>query len=137
MMQPTISVIIKDNQLPRLMAAAPADADRALRVLANEGRNKWVLLIHESPPTGRSYTRGTVQHVASSPGNPPRSDTGTYINSINVQPAGTLRYEIRDGVLYGVLLEFGTDNMEARPSAGPMALWLEGQVPDVFDEFLK
>ena len=135
-MQPTISVIVKDNQLPRLKAAAPADADRALRVLANEGLNKWKLLIHESPPTGRSYTRGTVTHVASSPGNPPRSDTASLINSLNVQSAGHLRYEIRDGVAHGVLMEFGTDDVEARPSAGPMALWLEGQVEDVFAKFL-
>ena len=133
----TISVVIKDNQLPRLMAAAPNKADAALRVLANEGLNKAKLLIHESPATGITYTRGTIQHTASSPGNAPRSDTGTLINSLNVQPAGTLRYEISDGVEYGVMLEFGTDNIEPRPFMGPMAMWLEGEVSDVFDKFLE
>ena len=136
-MRPQIQVIIKDNQLPRLMAAAPADADQALRALGVEGRNKWVMLIHESPPTGRTYTRGSVSHTASSPGNPPRSDTAALVNSINVQSAGLLRVEIRDGVEYGALMEFGTDTVEPRPAAGPMALWLEGQVPRVFNGFLK
>ena len=136
-MQPTIKVTVQDNQIPRLKAAAPGEADKALRVLANEGLNKWKILIQQSPPTGRSYTRGTVTHIASSPGNPPRSDTASLINSLNVAAAGHLRYEIRDGVAHGALMEFGTDDIEPRPSAGPMAMWLEDQVEDVFDNFLE
>lgn len=79
-------------------------------------RNEAISLINNSPPTGRVYTRNGISHTASSPGNPPRSDTGTLINQI--------RTEYEDGGLTGVVvsaaayakhLEFGTENMEARP----------------------
>ncbi len=132
-----ISVAIKDNRLPSLMVTAPQRAGQLIRVLANEGRNKAIMLIHESPATGRTYTRGTIQHTASSPGNPPRSDTASLVNSINVENAGPFSQSINVGVAHGELMEFGTDTIEPRPFMGPMALWLEGQVPDVFDKFLE
>ena len=83
-------------------------------------RNEAISLINNSPPTGRVYVRNGVSHTASSPGNPPRSDTGTLINQI--------RTEYEDGGLTGVVisaaeyakaLEFGTENFEARPYMRP------------------
>lgn len=83
-------------------------------------RNEAISLINNSPPTGRVYTRNGVSHTASSPGSPPRSDTGTLINQI--------RTEYEDGGLTGVVvsaaeyakhLEFGTENLEARPYMRP------------------
>lgn len=83
-------------------------------------RNEAVSLITNSPPTGRTYARNGVSHVASSPGNPPRSDTGTLL--------GQIRTEYEDGGLTGVVvsaaeyaraLEFGTERMESRPYMRP------------------
>lgn len=137
MTAPIIQVQITDNRLPTLMAQAPAKANQLLRILANEGRNKAVMLIHESPASGRTYQRGRRTHTASSPGNPPRTDTGALINSINVEQRGAFSQSINAGTDYAAYLEFGTSTMEARPFMGPMALWLEEQVPIIFDGFIK
>lgn len=57
-------------------------------------------------------------HVASKEGFPPNSDTGQLVQSIDVQPE-------KDSVIvgtnlkYGAWLEFGTNNMGARPWLAP------------------
>ncbi len=69
--------------------------------------------------TGRIYTRGTVIHRASAPGESPASDTGRLVNSINGELVkGALESIVRAGsgiVKYARMLEFGTRNMAARP----------------------
>lgn len=137
MTAPTITIQIKDNRLPDLIVQAPQKAGQLVRALAIEGRNKAVMLIHDSPATGRTYQRGSISHTASSPGNPPRTDTGALINSITIANEGRFTQSINVGAEYGPHLEYGTDRMEARPFMGPMALWLEGQVSDIFDGFLE
>ena len=133
----TLSVNIRKNDLGRLARAAPDEADRAVRALAEVGRTHAILLINESPATGRVYTRGSVTHTASSPGEAPRSDIGTLVNSIHVESLGKGRAALVDGVEYGVHLEFGTDDMAARPFFGPAAMHMEQEAPNVFDGFLE
>ena len=73
-------------------------------------------LILETEKTGRMYG----DHQASAPGEPFASDTGNAINQI------TIRFEdngltgiIRAGAEYASYLEFGTENMAARPVFRP------------------
>lgn len=50
------------------------------------------------------------------PGEPPGVDTGALKNSIVAEPGGEpLTWIVHDGVEYGAWLEFGTENMAARP----------------------
>lgn len=92
-----------------------------------------------SPASGRTYTRRSVSHTASSAGNAPRIDTGRLFNSIRWVASATeavvgvfgamdLRGNITnkseglgDGTrsTYAKALEFGTKNMEARPFLFP------------------
>lgn len=133
----TLGVTIRQNDLKRLAKAAPDEADRAIRALVEDGATFAKLLINDSPATGRVYTRGSVTHTASSPGEAPRSDIGTLVNSIRAESRGKGRAALVDGVEYGEWLEFGTENMEARPFFGPAAMHMEESASSVFDGFLE
>lgn len=52
-------------------------------------------------------------------GDPPGVDTGALKNSIIAEPEGDLTWILHDGVEYGVHLEYGTENMGARPFVLP------------------
>jgi HK97 gp10 family phage protein len=56
---------------------AKAIAGSAIRIRTDAMRS-----IKGSPASGATYTRGNITHTASSPGNPPRIDTGRLYNSI-------------------------------------------------------
>lgn len=70
----------------------------------------------QKPSQGRVYTRGTIRHVASKPGEAPNIDTGRLLSSISfeVDPQ-TLTSIIGTNVKYGRYLEFGTKTIAARP----------------------
>lgn len=136
-MKPQLSVHIKKNDLQKLRRMAPQRAGTAIRALAIAGETHAKLLINESPETGREYQRGSVLHVASSPGEAPRTDIGTLIGSIRVERAGRFNQNLVAATEYAEFLEFGTENMEARPFFGPTVLHLEQVAGDVFDGFLE
>lgn len=90
---------------------------------------------------GAIYKRGSRTHTASAPGAPPAVDTGTYRNSIHSYPLSGDTWGVSDGVGYGVMLEFGTRKMAARPSLQPamddMQRNVVGLVRGVTDRKLK
>lgn len=131
------AVTILKNDFPRLGNVAPLQADTVLRALSTEGVTEAKMSMTLSPATGREYTRRRSRHIASSPGNPPRVDTGLLRASIHFTKIKVLHYEIRDGVPYGIFLELGTVRMGARPFMIPMALHLQRRAPELFKGFLK
>ena len=112
-------VTIDTRKMQNIIRNQPERADAWLRGVANEILGDIVLSFNTSPP-GRSYTRGETTHVASQPGYPPNVDTGTLWASMGVRRLKQLRYEIHDGVDYGIHLELGTERMAARPFVGPV-----------------
>lgn len=118
----TARVVFKKDQLKKIAAAAPNKADEAVRAIAEEGMNYVKLSFGTSP---------------ADPGSPPGVDTGALRASMNVAPVKKLAYEIRDGVEYGVYLELGsTRHGYVWPFMGPMAQWLEGEIPGLLEDFL-
>ncbi|MBP3955395.1 hypothetical protein J8F10_08890 [Gemmata sp. G18] len=77
--------------------------------------------ITDGQKTGRVYTRRTVTHQASAPGEAPASDTGRLVNSINSSVDGLDGVVVAGGgiVDYARSLEFGTSKMSARPFMFP------------------
>lgn len=80
-----------------------------------------VTSIQHGPKTGRIYTRRTVSHQASSPGQAPATDTGELVRNITVERNNYLNYDVgsRKGAPQGFWLEMGTQDMAARPWLKP------------------
>lgn len=118
----TATVVFKKDQLKKIAAAAPAEAERAISAIAQAGKNHVVENFGSSP---------------AAPGGPPGVDTGNLRSSINIEPDGKLRRKINDGTDYGVFLELGsTRHSYVWPFMGPMAQWLEGEIPGLLEDFL-
>lgn len=88
---------------------------------AQEVRSDAIEGMQKSPATGKLYHRGGIAGRRSSPGNPPRPDTGNMIASIVVDIA---RDSIEVGSTlrdpdYPAILEMGSKNMKARPWLRP------------------
>ena len=103
---------------------------------AIEFRNKIVLSMRNSPATGKRYRVGTnkkgkgVYKRASSPGNPPRPNSGDLIRSI-VMDARALEVEVGSNITrpaYPLFLEKGTKRMEARPWLAPAVNKIEPRI---------
>ena len=131
-------VVVISNRFNQVLQQAPQLADRGVEALAQEGRNIVVLSIQRRS-SGETYYRYNPRRLvtAAAAGEAPNTDTGTLVNSINVQPAGFLQRAIATATDYAEGLEFGTPTMEARPFMGPMAAELAGIqerfFKDVFD----
>ena len=78
--------------------------------------------IASGSPSGRTYTRGSISHIASAAGQPPATDTGFLVSNITsrVKTEGTTVIgQIVASAPYAKSLEFGTSNMSARPFMQP------------------
>lgn len=124
-----------DRVLKAMIKATPNQADAFLRSAAQMMTDEIKLSFGSGPP-GRTYYRGAIAHVASSPGYPPNTDIGTLINSMHWYNDGKLRYIIADGVIYGFWLETGTANMAPRPFVNPVfEAWRAGKLADLARSF--
>ncbi len=72
--------------------------------------------IQRGPASGVVYEKYMPRrsHQASAPGEPPMSDTGNLASQVKFQ-FGELEGVVFTPVKYGLYLEIGTSNMEARP----------------------
>jgi hypothetical protein len=135
-MQPTFRVNLDKTKLEQIIRQSPQKAADAVQAVAFEGQ-RIVQMSFGTGAAGQTYTRGSVSHTASAPGEFPAIDTGTLMNDIHVEPRGALSRAIVTSVDYAPHLEFGTSKMAARPFMGPMARELEGEVPRIFQGFLE
>lgn len=98
------------------------EAIKAVRRGAARIQGDAVQSIQQSPPTGKTYKRGNILHQASSPGNPPRTDTGRLVQSgrVDAKPDGA---DVVFAVDYAKYLEseYGTRHMAPRPFLAPAA----------------
>lgn len=106
---------------------------------AQDIRTEAIKGMQSSPPDeSRTYTRRGVSHSASSPGRPPRVDTGALVNSISVK-GKRLSYNVgsRSNAPYGKWLEFGTSNILPRPWLFPAFMKVRGQLQGKIAKTLK
>lgn len=83
-------------------------------------RDTAIIGIARGKKTGRTYTRGSITHRASAPGEMPATDTGFLISQIttDVKTIGnTVIGQIISAAPYSRHLEFGTRNM-LNPKSG-------------------
>lgn len=77
--------------------------------------------IARGPASGRTYQKYNPRrtHTASAPGQPPMSDTGRLVNSIEFDKIGDLTATVGSKLTYALYLEYGTSRMAARPFFRP------------------
>lgn len=124
-MSDNVQITIDDRRLRAFAQQYPLKVENWLSGVAEQMVTDIKLSFGTSPP-GRVYQRGNVTHIASRAGYPPNVDTGTLRASIRWWSEGRFTRVIGDGVEYGLLLEWGTEYMGARPFISP-----------VFDEWRK
>ncbi len=116
------------KKLEKRLGAIPIkNAERACFKSANLVKNTAVESIVRGAKTGATVKRYNPErtHTASAPGEPPASDTGFLANSIiaEVQSSRGITNEVigmvRAQSPYAAHLEFGTQNMAARPFLQP------------------
>ena len=78
--------------------------------------------------TGKVYDNNDRLHRASSPGKPPKSDTGDLSRSVSSKKTGTGQSELRVKSPYAGALEYGTSKMKARPFIAPAVTELKKRV---------
>jgi HK97 gp10 family phage protein len=110
-----------ENVAERIAGAAGQRAiGRALGAGALLIENHSKRSILTGAKTGKTYRRGTVNHRASAPGQPPASDTGRLVSSFLSEPGSEpLSYDVRANAMYAGFLEFGTSRMAPRPFLRP------------------
>lgn len=128
-----VQVKVVFNHLPELQRRIPRVVDDAVQAVAREGERIVKQSMQQSPATGMTYG----SHVASSAGNPPRIDTGTLVNSINVQAVKDRVWRVNAGTEYAAWLEFGTQRMAARPFMNPMADQLSREAGVIVTRYLR
>ena len=109
------------KRLEGMPAHIQKQAKGAVNATAQGIRSTAIRSIQSHHSAGRTYTKYSPkrEHTASAPGNPPNTDTGRLVGSIQVHDTGKLSAEVVAGVNYAAHLEFGTRHMAARPFMVP------------------
>ena len=86
-------------------------------------RSEAVRLIEDTEKSGIVYRRRGVEHQASAPGEPPASDTGHLVNSIESNPnADDISTTVAAKTVYAARMEFGfvgTDSIGRKYDQAP------------------
>lgn len=109
--------------LQRASAEVKQSVSRAVVGTALELQGEVKTSIARGPASGRTYQKYNPRrtHTASAPGQPPMSDTGRLVNSIEFEKVGDLTATVGSKLAYAVHLEYGTSRMAARPFFRPAA----------------
>ena len=124
-----MDVAYDNDVLLALIESLGPDVDDWLNGVAHKIEADVKLSFGDSPD-GQSYTRRGITHVASVAGYPPNVDLGNLRASIHVTRSSYLHYKISDGVLYGIYLEDGTENIAPRPFINPAIMRMKDQIAD-------
>jgi HK97 gp10 family phage protein len=102
--------------LRKLGKEGEAAIAKAVTQTAIDVRSDIIKRYQRGPKTGRTYTRGNVEHTASAPGEAPATDTGRLVSGTDYKSTGKLSAEVGNKVKYGPMLEFGTFKIAPRPA---------------------
>lgn len=99
---------------------ADREIENIVRGTAQNIRSHAVKSVQRGPKTGATYKKSSPKrtHRASAPGQAPATDTGRLVGSIKAEISGKTAEVVADAQ-YAAWLEFGTQDMEARPFMVP------------------
>lgn len=101
--------------LAKFAKEAQGEIDKAVTSAGIELRSIIVKGYQKGPKTGKVYTRGTVDHQSSAPGEAPATDTGRLVNSVYFEKTQRAVVAVGSMVVYGEYLEWGTRKIAPRP----------------------
>jgi phage gpG-like protein len=133
-------------QLAAALKKLGADGERAISQAVNatgiEVRSDIIKRYQRGPKTGAVYTeifrtingkavpigprQGnnlSASHRASAPGEAPATDTGRLASATEYKNTGKFTAEVGNSVIYGAMLEFGTQKIAPRPAWVPAVEW--------------
>lgn len=111
---------VDTKKLEEVIQGLSGGIDDLLAAAATEIVGDIVMGMQQSPASGRTYKKGSRVHVASAPGDAPRPDTGELMGSITHAKTGEHEETVHDQTEYGQYLEFGTEDIAARPFMKPV-----------------
>lgn len=114
-----MKVVLDDARLLAIPHSLRDKADEACGSTAKAIEGKMKMAIMDTRKTGRIYRFGKVIHQASAPGEPPATDTGNLVNSINSEKVRQMLHRVNVHAEYGPYLEYGTSRMSPRPFLNP------------------
>jgi len=125
-------MVIDTRKMNAIAAQLPRGIDSLLAGVGEEMAGDMKMGMVDSPADGEWHG----DHQASSPGNPPRPDTGELMGSITHSPYGKDARVIHDQVEHGAYQEFGTETIEPRPWMKPVfEAWRNGKFSQFIDNF--
>ena len=118
----TTKVVRRNSRYDAAVKDYTADMRQLVGRAANLVRNTAVTSINQGAKSGVVYEKYNPRrtHRASAPGEPPATDTGYVVSNIftNIDTDG-LGASVESRAEYSSYLEFGTENMAARPFLQP------------------
>lgn len=96
--------------------------------------------IQKGTRSGKTRRRRSIDHTASAPGEPPKTDSGRLVSSIRPVIKGRMSAEVgslSNIAVYGAMLEDGTKNMGARPWLEPTLRENESALQALFTTAIK
>jgi HK97 gp10 family phage protein len=127
-MAPLRLVVVNADAVAKELGKFGPKAAAALEGVVKRGAiriaNRIVRTLQKGSRSGRRYPRGGGNvHVASAPGEPPKSDTGFLAKQVKPSATRVRGVVISSSVIisakYSEFLEFGTSKMKARPFVRP------------------
>ena len=118
----SLSVQVEKDRLPQIGSTAHRLLGEVIRQTAFDVEGEAKSLVQDPGKSGRIYRRGDIEHQASAPGEPPATDLGHLVNSIQADTgdaARALRSEVAVGAEYAPVLELGGVRIEPRPFLTP------------------
>tara|TARA_A100001388_G_scaffold26385_1_gene17025 strand:- start:515 stop:928 length:414 start_codon:yes stop_codon:yes gene_type:complete len=117
----------------RFGSKATKKINRALFLACNEVRNEAVKSIVSGNKSGITYQKYQPrrEHIASSAGEAPASDTGFLVSQITQEVSNKVG-KVISSAPYSAALEFGTTTMAARPFLQPALRKSQNKIRKIF-----
>lgn len=131
-----VRVTKDDAVLKQIIANLPNNTDDFVRILSVQTDSDAKESFGSGPP-GKTYQRGNVEHVASSPGFPPNTDIGTLIATIKAVKVADNHHRAQAGTDYALPLEDGTTEIAPRPFMRPAARRTKERFPRSVQRFFR
>ena len=104
------------SRLKKLSASSQLPVKQTMLKSAKKIQNESKKLISKGSRTGVVYYRGEISSRRSAPGEPPKTDTGVLVSSINkIKRNDGFAYTIGSFVKYAWYLEFGKKDNKILP----------------------